>query len=112
MGSNSSVILFAEREYVSVDGSIRFPAWVLYAAETFTGLSLYINLKAKSINTYSFFCCLQDGVIQILMLMPTFHFLQTTSLPLFTGKLTLTTFMETATSTVYILRVTNGNSIF
>ena len=26
--------------------------WVLYASESFTGLRLYINLKAKSINTY------------------------------------------------------------
>ena len=86
---------------------------MLYATGTFTGFRLYINLKAKSINAYSFFCCLQDGVIQtILMLMPTFHFLQATSLPLFTGKLTLTTFMETATFTVHILRVTSGNSIF
>ena len=107
------MILFSEREYVSVDGIIRSPAWVFYAAETFTDLRLYINLTAKSINTCSFFCCLQDGVIQtILMLMPTFHFLQATSLPLFTGKLTLTTFMETATSTVHILGVTSGNSIF
>ena len=87
--------------------------WVLYAAETFTGLRLYINFTAKSINTYSFFCCLQDSVLRtILMLMRTFHFLQTTSLLLFTGKLTLTTLMETATSTVRILRVTSGNSIF
>ena len=44
--------------------------------------------------------------------MPTFHFLQATSLLLFTGKLTLTTFMETTTSTVHILGVTSGNSIF
>ena len=86
---------------------------MLYAAEKFADLRLYINVKAKSINTYSFFCYLQDGVIQtILMLMLTFHFLQATSLPLFTGKLTLITFMETATSTVHILRVTSGNSIF
>lgn len=86
--------------------------WVLYAAETFTGLRLYINLKAKSINTYSIFCCLQEGVIQtILMLMPTLHFPKDTSLPLFIGKLTLTTLVETVISTVLILRATSGNSI-